>query len=342
MRIRSFFLIIGFILIPVLLNGCVQKHATTLIFGSYTTPREAYRRIIPLFQEYWQQKTGQWVEVRQSYSGSGAQSRNIRAGFEADVAALSVAADIDDIQKQGLITHDWRERPNRGIVTTSIVVLVDRNTGGSEGLEWQDLVSAQREILTPDPRASGGAMWNMLAAYGAAKRGHVPGYAASDSGARAFLKDLLRNVKVFDKGARESITSFERGVGNVLVTSESEVVVGRQAGEEHEYYVPQSTLLIENPVAVVDAYADKHGVREIAEAFVEFLWTPQAQRIFVEHGFRPMTHGKQEFIEIVGAHPEIDDLWTIDYLGGWEEVMPRFFGQEGLLQQALMEIHEEG
>ncbi|HJZ69096.1 MAG TPA: sulfate ABC transporter substrate-binding protein, partial [Blastocatellia bacterium] len=252
------------------------KHGNTvtLILGGYTAPREAYgKAVIPAFQKYWKDKTGQDAEFQESYQGSGAQSRAVIGGFEADIVALSLEGDIDKIAEAGLITHDWKSKPNHGMVSDSIVVIAVR-PGNPKGIrDWPDLAQPGLNVLTPDPKTSGGAQWNINAIYGAALRGFAGVPKENKAAAQEFLKSVLRNVSIMDKGARESITNFEKGVGDAAVTYENEVLVARQVGQNYEYIVPQSTILIENPVALVDKYVDKHGVREAAEAFMDFLWT---------------------------------------------------------------------
>lgn len=317
-------------------------HSSTvkLILGAYTTPREAYAEIIPLFKQYWKSKTGQEVEFEESYLGSGAQSRAIVEGFEADVAALSLEDDISRIQKAGLITQDWKSKPHKGIVTTSIVVLVVRK-GNPKGIkDWKDLTQPGLSILTPNAKTSGGAMWNILALYGAAKRGFVEGVPKDDeAAANEFLKAVLKNVTVMDKGARESITNYEKGVGDVAITYENEALVGRQSGQDYEYIIPRSTILIENPVAVVDKYADKHGTRQVAEAFVDFLWSQEAQRAFARHGLRVVDETVAK--ETVGQYPAVQDLFTIEYFGGWGQATPTIFGDDGIYTKVIEEVQKQ-
>ncbi|RPI22175.1 MAG: sulfate ABC transporter substrate-binding protein [Chloroflexota bacterium] len=288
----------GFILILILalaFSACSSlpdaqsenSNRVQITLGAYTTPREAYRELIPIFQQQWKEKTGQDVVFEESYQGSGAQSRAIVEGFEADVAALSLEADITRIVDAGLIIEDWRSGPNKGIVSTSVVAFAVR-PGNPKGIQdWADLAQPGIEVLTPNPKTSGGAMWNILALYGAAFRGGVEGVPANDAAAaQEFLIAVLRNVTVMDKAARDSMTTFEKGVGDVAITYENEVLVGQQNGQEYDLVIPKSTMLIENPAAVVDVYAARHGVREAAEAFVEFLSTRQAQEIYAKHGLR--------------------------------------------------------
>ena len=229
--------------------------------------------LIPMFAAQWKEKTGQEVTFEESYLGSGAQSRAIVEGFEADIAALSLDGDIKKIADAGLITHDWHTSPYNGMVSTSVVAFAVRKGNPKNIHDWADLAQPGLEILTPDPKTSGGAQWNILALYGAALRGQIQGVPGNDEAAAiGFLKSVLKNVTVFDKGARESITNFEAGTGDVAITYENEVLVGQQAGQDYELVIPTSTILIENPVSVVDTYVDKHGTREVAEAFVQFLF----------------------------------------------------------------------
>lgn len=311
--------------------------AVTLVLGAYTTPREAYAKaVIPAFQKHWKEKTGQDVTFQEAYQGSGAQARAIIGGFEADIAALSLEEDIEKIREAGLITHDWRSRTYGGMVTTSIVVIAVRQ-GNPLGIhDWADLTRPQLNVLTPDPSTSGGAKWNIAAIYGAALRGHAGVEANSDAAAR-LLGDVFRNVSIMDKGARESITNFEKGVGDVAITYENEVLVGRQSGQTYEYVIPTSTILIENPVAIVDANVDKHGVRPVAEAFVEFLSSQDAQRAYVTYGLRPLDPTVAG--ESNTMYPPVKDLWKIDFLGGWPKVSKDIFGTEGIFTKTLAEIH---
>ena len=306
------------------------------MLAAYTTPREAYAEIIPLFQAYWKEKTGQNVIFEESYLGSGAQSRAVVEGFEADVVALSLEADVTRIQDAGLITHDWKAGPTQGIVSTSVVVFAVR-PGNPLGIkDWSDLTKDGVEILTPNPATSGGAMWNLLALYGALTRGHVEGVPADDpAAAQQFVMKFLKNVLVMDKGARESITNFESGIGNVAITYENEVLVAKKGGQDYDLVIPSSSILIQNPVAVVDAYADKHGTREVAEAFVNFLYTPEVQQVFANYGLRSVDQGVAA--ATAAQYPALPDLFTIDYFGGWAKATPEYFGEQGVFTKALIE-----
>ena len=340
-------LIVSLLLITLSTTGCSAGSSTAteassggeevkLTLAAYTTPREAYAEIIPLFQANWKDKTGQTVTVEESYQGSGAQSRAVVEGFEADVVALSLEADITRIENAGLITHDWRSEPFGGMVSTSAVAFAVREGNPKNIQDWVDLTQSGLEVLTPNPKTSGGAMWNVLGLYGAARRGHVDGFTADDAGAQDFLLAVLQNVSVMDKGARESITTFEKGIGDVAISYENEVLVGQQAGVNYELVLPTSTIRIDNPVAVVDTYVDKHGTREVAEAFVDFLFTKEAQEIFAKHGLRsPDPEVAKATAE---QYPPIADLFTIDEFGGWKEATPTFFGDDGIFYKVFTQV----
>ena len=330
------------LILPALAAGCSggfepAGKKVTLILGAYTTPREAYGKgIIPAFQRYWKEKTGQEVEFQESYQGSGAQARAIVGGFEADIAALSLEGDIDRIAEAGLITHDWRSRPNRGIVSTSIVVMAVR-PGNPKGIrDWPDLGKLGLNVLTADPRTSGGAQWNINAIYGAALRGFAGVPKGDPAAAKQFLQSVFQNVSIMDKGARESITNYEKGVGDVAITYENEVLVGQQAGQKYEYVIPRSTILIENPVALVDRYAEKHGVREVSQAFIDFLWSKEAQRAYTHYGLRPVD--PEVSVEARSKYPQVEDLWKIDFLGGWKRVTKEIYGPQGVFTQMYEQL----
>jgi sulfate transport system substrate-binding protein len=319
-------------------EGMCDGASRTLTLGAYTAPREVYgKAIIPAFQRYWKMKTGQDVRFQESYLGSGAQARAIAGGFEADVAALSLEADLDSIARAGLIQRDWRLGPTQGMVTRSVVVFAVRKGNPKAVRDWNDLARRGLEVLSPNVRTSGGAKWNVCALYGAALRGGTSAPKGNAGAAEILLRNVLRNVTVMDKGARESMINYERGVGDVAITYENEVLVGRRSGQTYEYVVPRSTILIENPVAVVDKYADKHGNRDLAEAFVAFLTKPEAQRAFAEYGLRPVDAGVAK--EVARQFPAVRDLFTIRDLGGWMQVDKSLFGPAGVYERAMAAAH---
>jgi sulfate transport system substrate-binding protein len=258
-------------------------------------------------------------------------------GFEADIVALSLEGDIDKIAEAGLITHDWKAKPNGGMVSTSIAVIAVRE-GNPKGIrDWSDLTRQGLNVLTPDPKTSGGAQWNVNAIYGSALRGFAGVPKDDPAAAKQFLKDVFRNVSILDKGARESITNYEKGIGDVAITYENEVLVGRQAGQKYDYVVPRSTILIENPVALVDKYVDKHGARQVAEAFVNFLWEKDSQRAYAKYGLRPVDTDVAK--EVEKQFPAVEDLWKIDYLGGWPKVTKEIYGPDGIYTKVFEELH---
>ena len=334
-------MIASFLLLLAGFHGCGHSGSSAnkvvLILGGYTTPREVYgKSIIPAFEKYWKQETGQDVEFQESYQSSGTQSRAIIGGFEADIAALSLQDDIDRIAQAGLISHDWKASPANGFVSTSIVTIAVREGNPKAIKDWPDLAAPGLNVLTPDPKTSGGAQWNVNAIYGAALRGYAGVPKNDRAAAQQFLESVFRNVSVMDKGARESLTTFEKGVGDAAVTYENEVIVARQAGERYDYVVPRSTILIQNPVAVVDKYADKHGVRPVAEAFVKYLLSDDAQRAYSKYGLRPVS--QEIAAETSSSLPHVEDLWTIEFLGGWKSVATEIFGPEGAYTKVMANL----
>jgi sulfate/thiosulfate transport system substrate-binding protein len=342
MRNRMVFIVLVF-----MLSFGVQAQdapaPATLTLAAYAVPREAYGKIIPLFQSWWKAETGQDVYFQESYLASGAQSRAVIGGFEADIVALSLEQHVSRIADAGLITHDWQANGFNGMVSTSVAVLVVR-PGNPKGItDWHSIVQPGVEVITPDPATSGGAQWNVMAAYGAAYRGFVEGYEAGDAGALQFITDLFTNVSVMDADGRESFLTFERGIGDVAITYENEYYAGLDAGGDFEVVYPRSTILIENPIALVDVNVDKHGVREVAEAFLEFVYTPEAQAIFAESGFRPPVSSEEvAATEDASASevkfPVIEDLFTIEDFGGWSEVVTSIFGDNGVYTSMIAEV----
>ena len=302
----------------------------TLTIGAYTTPREVYgREILPAFARAWKARTGDDVKFQESYLGSGAQARAIVQGFEADVAALSLEADVETIARAKLITRDWKKAASGGMVSRSVVVLAVR-PGNPKGIkDWDDLRKPGLDVLTPNPKTSGGAMWNIAAVYGAVLRGKTSA-PPNVQGAERYLAEILRNVSIMDKGARESMLTFEGGTGDVAITYENEVLVARQSGKKMDYVIPRSTILIENPVAVVDVYAEAHGNRDLADAFVQFLASAQAQEAYARYGLRPV----DARVAATTKYAKPADLFTIRDLGDWPVVKKTLFGPTGAFERA--------
>jgi sulfate transport system substrate-binding protein len=305
----------------------------SLTLGGYTTPREAYSAILPAFSDAWAKPRTQELTFKESYLGSGAQARAIVGGFEADVAALSLEPDIEVIRKAGLISHDWKTGPHAGVVTRSIVVIGVREGNPKKIHDWDDLAKPGIEVLTPNVRTSGGARWNIAAIWGAAMRGKTNAKPNDPAAATKLLGAILKNVKNMDPGARESLLQFERGVGDAIITYENEILVGKQKGQHYDYVIPRSTILIENPVAIVDRYVDKHGTREVAQALVDFLGTAAAQRIYVKHGLRPVLD--EVVKETSGAFPTPADLFTIRDVGDWAGTQKTVFDPDSAYDHAL-------
>jgi sulfate/thiosulfate transport system substrate-binding protein len=316
-----------------------QTPATPVItFAAYSTPREVYGKIISAFQEQWKaDHDDQAVIFQESYGGSTTQSQNVINGFEADVVALSLAPDVDVIKDAGLITHDWTQAPDGGMVSTSLVVF-DVRPGNPESIkDFDDLAKPGIEVLTPDPASSGGARWNILGAYGAAMRGYAGNADKSEEGAQELLRGIFGNVIALDKTARDSIKNFESGNGDVAITYENEILTAQEAGLEDEMVIPPSTILIENPVAVVDRNAEKHCVMEVAEAFVDFLHTEEAKELYTTVGFLRPTELAAAKKGDGGQFPAVEDLFTVEDFGGWPALTDKLFSDEGLFTKAFAE-----
>jgi sulfate/thiosulfate-binding protein len=314
---------------------CTPPDVPVINFTAYSTPREVYGKIIPEFVSQWKEDhDDQNVIFQESYAGSTTQAANVIAGYEADVVALSLGPDVDQIADADLITHDWEAAADGGMVSTSVVVFGVR-PGNPKGLEdWDDLAAEGVEILTPDPASSGGARWNIVSLWGSALNGYGGVAEGDEAGATELLQAMLGNVIVFDKSARDSIQNFEAGNGDVAITYENEVLTAQAAGEENPAVYPPSSVLIENPVAVVDANVDKHCVRDVAEAFVEFLHTPEVKELYTEVGFLRSTDIK-EAKKGGGQFPPMEDLWDVDEFGGWDALNEQLFSDSGIATTAI-------
>jgi sulfate/thiosulfate transport system substrate-binding protein len=302
-------------------------------FAAYSTPREAYGKIISAFKSDWKDShDGQEVIFQESYDASTLQASRVVAGYEADVVALSLAPDIDEIADAGLITHDWTQAPDGGMVSTSVVVfdVRPRNPLGIE--DWNDLAEPGVQVLTPDPASSGGARWNLVSAWGAALRGYAGVREDDEAGATRLMQNVLGNVIAFDSSARKSIQNFEDGNGDVAITYENEVLTAQAAGKEDEAVYPPSSVLIENPVAVVDANVDEHCVRPVAEAFVDYLHTSEVKQIFADVGYRSTNIAEAQ--KGGDGFPPFTDLWDVDEFGGWQALNERLFSDAGVVTKA--------
>ncbi|MGG6241698.1 sulfate ABC transporter substrate-binding protein [Nodosilinea sp. AN01ver1] len=304
-----------------------------LTLVSYAVTQAAYEQIIPKFVEQWKAETGQEVTFNQSYGGSGSQTRAVLDGLEADVVALALAGDTQKIEAGGLIEPGWEgEAPNNAIVHKSVAALVFREGNPKNIRGWEDLARDDVQVVTANPKTSGGAKWNFLGAWGFQTQ-----TGRDDAAALDFVTQIYQNVPVLPKDARESTdVFFTRGQGDVLINYENEVLLAAQNGEDLPYVVPEVNISIDNPVAVVDANVDKHGTREVAEAFVEFLFTPEAQEEFAKVGFRPVDPSVAE--AFADQFPKVTTLFTVADLGGWEEIDKKFFADGAIFDQVQSKV----
>jgi sulfate/thiosulfate transport system substrate-binding protein len=276
---------------------------------AYSTPKEAYAAIIPAFQKT---SAGSGVTFDQSYGASGDQSRAVASGLSADVVAFSLSPDVTRLVKSGQVAANWNAGPDKGIVTNSVVVLVVRKGNPKHITGWSDLTKKGVDVVTPNPISSGGARWNIMAAYGAQiKQGKTPQQALD------YLKALFANVSVQDKSARDALNTFTQGKGDVLISYENDAITAQQKSQSVDYVIPKQTILIENPAAVLKG--SKHLTQ--AQAFLAFLHTPAAQRIYASKGYRPVTPSLVD----AKRFPTPPVLFTIKDFGGWTAVTPKFF-----------------
>src|SRR6476469_6168391 len=290
----------------------------TLLNVSYDPTRELYEEFNRAFAGYWKGKTGQDVTIRQSHGGSGKQARSVIDGLEADVVTLALAYDIDQIaEKAGTLPADWQKRlPDNSSPYTSTIVLLVRK-GNPKGIhDWGDLAKPGVSVITPNPKTSGGARWNYLAAWAWALR--QPG--ANDASAKAFVSKLYKNVPVLDAGARGSTTTFvERGIGDVLIAWENEALLAiKELGPgKFEIVAPSLSILAEPPVAVVDKVAGKHGTREVAQAYLQYLYTDAGQEIVAKNFYRPRNPAVAA--KYASQFPKVNLVTVTDVFGGWKK-----------------------
>ena len=286
---------------------------TQLALVAYSTPQEAYDKITEAFAKT---PEGRNITFTKSYGGSGDQSRAVEAGLVADVVAFSLEPDMTRLVKAGIVGADWNSGAHKGMVTDSLVVLVVRKGNPKNIRSWADLVKPGVEVITPNPFTSGGARWNVMAAYGQAVRN-----GASDADGVAYLDRLFRNVAVQDDSARKSLQTFTSGKGDALLAYENEAIFAQQKGQAIDYVVPDSTVLIENPVAVTKT--SKHPAQ--AAAFLRYLQSAPAQELFARSGYRPVVEG----VKSPYPFPTPRSRFTIADLGGWADVSKRFFDPAG-------------
>jgi sulfate/thiosulfate-binding protein len=290
-----------------------DEEKVTLALVAYSTPQTAYEEIIKAFQET---DEGKNIEFTTSFGASGDQSRAVEAGQNADVVAFSLEPDITRLVKAKIVAEDWNSGEHEGMVTDSVVVIATREGNPKDLSDWDDLTQDGVEVITPNPFTSGGARWNVMAAYGAASDGGT-----DEAAGVKYLNDLFKNVPVQDDSARKALQTFSGGKGDAMLAYENEAIFAQQNGQKIDYTVPDETILIENPVAVTES--SKHP--EEAQAFLDFLWSDEAQKIYQDNGYRPVVEG----VAAEGDFPEPSGLFTIDDFGGWPDVIDKFFNTDG-------------
>ena len=289
--------------------GGTASAGDSISLVAYSTPKEAYAKLTNAFK---QTPEGEGVEFNQSFAASGEQSRAVASGLPADIVALSLQPDVDKLVEPKKVAADWNKDRYDGFVTRSVVVLAVRKGNPKNIRRWEDLTRDGIEVIEPNPFTSGGARWNVMAAYGS-----QTAQGKSDAGAQQLLKDLLDNVTDQDKSARDSLQTFGSGKGDVLLAYENEAIAAQRKGIELDYVIPDQTILIENPIAITE---EGKG-NEKAAAFLEFLRSEQGQRIFVEEGYRPVL----ESVDDPKRFPKPKQLFEIDEFGGWGPVNDKFF-----------------
>ena len=318
-------------LVVALVAPSVHAADVSILNVSYDPTRELYQDFNKAFAAKWKAQTGDNVTVRQSHGGSGKQARSVIDGLDADVVTLALAYDIDEIAAKGLIAKEWQKRlPHNSSPYKSTIVFLVRK-GNPKGIkDWSDLVKPGVQVITPNPKTSGGARWNYLAAWGYALK--QPG--GSDATAKDFVSKIFKNVPVLDSGARGSTTTFvERGIGDVLIAWENEAVLAiKELGpDKFEIVAPQQSILAEPPVAVVDKVADKRGTRKIAEAYLQYLYTDEGQEIAAKNHYRPVNEKIAK--KYAAQFPKVK-LFTIDEVfGGWAKAQKTHFADGGTFDQ---------
>ncbi len=321
-------------LVAATLATLTARHAaaadTVLLNVSYDPTRELYREINRAFIAAWQAKTGQRITINQSHGGSGSQARAVLDGLQADVVTLALAADIDALAKRGLLAVDWQTRlPDNASPYTSTIVFLVRKGNPKAIRDWPDLIKPDIAVITPNPKTSGGARWNFLAALAWARR--QPG--ATDASAEEFMRALFHHVPLLDTGARGSTTSFaQRGLGDVLLGWENDAWLARKefGADDFAIVYPSLSILAEPPVAVVDSVVDRRGTRAMAQAYLEFLYTKQGQDIAARNYFRARDPAvAAQYAERYPALP----LATVQDFGGWDSAQTTYFADGGMFDR---------
>ncbi|GAE28847.1 sulfate ABC transporter substrate-binding protein [Halalkalibacter hemicellulosilyticus] len=312
-------------------NDTDQSNSLEILNVSYDPTREFYQDFNEEFSQYWEEQTGETVTIQQSHGGSGSQARSIIDGLEADVTTLALAYDIDILhESRNLIPENWQERlPDNSTPYTSTIVFLVRSGNPLNIQDWDDLLQEGVEVITPNPKTSGGARWNYLAAWGYALEQY-----GTEEAAQEYVTQLFKQVPVLDSGARGSTTTFvERGIGDVFLSWENEAFLAlHELGEDQfEIVVPSISILAEPPVTIIDSIVDQKGTREVAEAYLEYLYSDIGQQLAAEHYYRPRNE------EILAEHSELFteiNLFNIEELfGSWQEAQDIHFSDGGIFDQ---------
>jgi len=336
--VKKAILILGLLLVAVgsiqflSMQGAGQSGPVSLLNVSYDPTRELYQDFNQAFAKYWKAKTGQTVTVEQSHGGSSKQARAVIDGLQADVVTLALAYDIDAIsQNAGLLPADWQKRlPQNGTPYTSTIVFLVRKGNPKQIKDWDDLVKPGVSVITPNPKTSGGARWNYLGAWAYALK--QPG--GSEDKARDFVSRLYKNVPVLDSGARGSTTTFaQRGIGDVLIAWENEAFLSiKELGSDKvEIVVPSQSILAEPPVSIVDKVVDKKGTRSVAQAYLEYLYTPEGQEIAAKNYYRPRLESVVK--KYASTFPKIKLVTIDEVFGGWQKAQKTHFADGGMFDQ---------
>lgn len=319
--------------VAVALSSFVVKADSDFLNVSYDPTRELYKDFNSVFANHWKKTTGETLNIKASHGGSGKQARAVIDGLQADVVTLALAYDVDSIAEKGLIAPNWISRlPDNSAPYTSTIVFLVRKGNPKNIKDWNDLAKPGVEVITPNPKTSGGARWNFLAAWGYALK--QPG--GNDAKARELVTKIYGNAKVLDSGARGSTTTFvERGIGDVLIAWENEAYLSvKELGpDKFDIVTPSISILAEPSVAVVDKVVDKRGTRKVAQAYLEYLYTPIGQEIAARHYYRP--RNKEVAARYAGQFAKVK-LFTIDQaFGGWGKAQKTFFADGGVFDQIV-------
>ncbi|HVI40597.1 MAG TPA: sulfate ABC transporter substrate-binding protein [Anaerovoracaceae bacterium] len=339
---KSMVITLIFVIMTSLLTGCGSKESpaannespsakVAITNVSYDPTRELYEQYNKLFQTYWEKEKGQEVEITQSHGGSGKQARSVLEGNEADVVTLALEGDVDELRKAGLINEGWvEELPEHSSPYTSTIVFLVRKGNPKNLNDWSDIVKPGVEIITPDPKSSGGARWNFLAAWAFADKLN----GGDEEKDKEFLKALYSNVTVLDSGARGATTTFvENGQGDVLLAWENEAFLSiKEHPEEFEIITPSLSILAQPSVAVVDENAEKHGTEEVSKAYLEYLYSDEAQRLEGENYYRPSNPDiLKEFSDVFDLNVTLVNI--DDDFGGWAAATEKFFADGAIFDQ---------